>query len=106
MDLSLSDGLVELSRLLADFEHEPKVLDPEDARTLRQILRTLRLKARALENEVSRDRWDRAARRDREAAAIAGGLAVAAHMTAGGNVLAFPNVRPAFDDGRGPREWR
>lgn len=92
----LSDHLTRLSGLLADFEHEPRVLEPSDARTLRQVITGLRIEARKMENELSRHRWNEQARRDRAALPVIGG-----------NVVAFPDRSPAFSDGRGePREWR
>jgi len=105
MSLELSDGLVELSRLLTDYEHEPKVLDPEDARIFRAILRELRLRARSLENEVSQHRWNAAARAEREAdrAAMraAGDALLAEALRPGSNIALFPVIHRPFSDGRG-----
>lgn len=111
MSLELSDGLVELSGLLKDYEHEPKVLDPEDARTLRAILRQLRLQARSLENEVSRHRWnaaaraERAAERDADRAALrdAGDALLAEISRPGSNIALFPVIHRPFTDGRSGR---
>jgi len=100
MPLGLSDGLVELSRLLKDYEHEPKVLDPEDARTFRAILRELRLRARSLENEVSRHRWNAAARAERESRKAAGEAVLAEISRPGSNIALFPVIPRPFSDGR------
>lgn len=104
MSLELSDGLVELSRLLTDYEHEPKVLEPEDARTICAILRHLRLRARSLENEVSRHRWNAAARTERaaerEAMRATGEAVLAAVSRPGSNIALFPVIPRPFTDGR------
>lgn len=99
MSLELSDGLVELSRLLTDYEHEPRVLDPEDARTFRAILRELRLRARSLENEVSRHRWNAAARAEREASKAALDAVIAEISRPGSNIALFPVIHRPFTDG-------
>lgn len=97
LSLELSDGLAELRDLLSDYTHEPLVLQPDDARTLMEVCAVLRDRARKLENEVSRGRWNREARRERLAEADAILAAVAAPES---NVRLFPVIPRPFSDGR------
>ncbi|MEO9612609.1 MAG: hypothetical protein ABJG86_09850 [Nitratireductor sp.] len=97
--LDLSDGLVELSLLFVEYEHEVKILDPEDARTIRSIIRELRLRARALENEVSRSRWNNRCRLQNAGHRNADTI-IAAVETPGSNVRLFPIIHRPFSDGR------
>lgn len=96
LSLALSDGLAELRELLADFAHEPRILDPEDARTLMEVCAVLHGRARKLENEVSAKRWNEDARRERLAETDA---ILAAAMEPGGNVTLFPVIARPFSDG-------
>lgn len=98
LSLELSDGLAELRGLLSDYVHEPRILDPEDARTLMDVCAVLRNRARKLENEVSRSRWNREARHERLAEAETVLAAVAAPES---NVRLFPVVPRPFTDGAG-----
>ncbi|MBZ9678924.1 hypothetical protein [Mesorhizobium sp. ES1-1] len=97
MSLALSDGLTELDGLLADYKHEPRILDPQDARILGECIRELRSKARDLENRLSRDLWNGAARAERDADAER--IAEAACQP-GSNVRLFPVIPRPFSDGR------
>lgn len=100
----LSDRLKRLVDLFAPTSMTVR-LTPDDIATMRAVFVGLREQALALENEISRRRWNEAARQDRETRAVIDALFEPAG--AGGNVLPFPDRRPAFDDGRGePREWR
>jgi len=89
--LELSDGLHELRRHLMNFMHEPRIFDPDDARVLAECCGLLELRARELECEVSKFRWNEQARREN-----------ARHLThslldeatrPGSNVKLFPIVR-------------
>lgn len=62
--LELSDGLHEMRGLLLDYTHEPRILDPQDAAALVKCLGLLELRARELECEVSKFRWNEQARRE------------------------------------------
>lgn len=62
LSLDLSDGLRELSALFDDYTHEPRVLEPADARAFKEAIRLLYSAARSLENEISRRRWNELAR--------------------------------------------
>lgn len=61
----LSDGLFELRRMLDDYGHEARMLDPADARAFAACLKEFGAMALKLEHEVSRHRWNSAARADR-----------------------------------------
>ncbi len=96
MSLEVSDGLAELSKLLADYEHEPRVMQPDDASTLRACLKVLRNAARRLENEVSQKRWNAEAKHDR----IVETEVILSEVTRPGtNVLLFPIIPRPFSDG-------
>ncbi|WP_032935154.1 hypothetical protein [Mesorhizobium sp. WSM3626] len=97
MSLELSDGLAELDDLLSDYQHEPRILDPQDARILGDCIKILRHKARDLENRLSRDLWNGAARAEREAEAER--VAEVAFQP-GSNVCLFPVIPRPFSDGR------
>jgi hypothetical protein len=97
MSLELSDGLAELDDLLSDYQHEPRVLDPQDARILGDCIKILRHKARDLENRLSQKLWNEAARDEREAEAER--IAEAAFQP-GSNIRLFPTIPRPFSDGR------
>lgn len=95
MSLELSDGLDELQHLFDDYQHEPRVLDPEDARAFAACCSELKKRARDLENAVSCKLWNDAARDDR----IAEGRRIVAAST-NANVILFPLPHRPFSDGR------
>ncbi|RWN30150.1 MAG: hypothetical protein EOR97_17415 [Mesorhizobium sp.] len=97
MSLDLSDGLAEIDGLLAEFQHEPRILDPNDARMMGERLKQLRHQARALENRLSAKLWNDQAAADREAEAER--IAEAAFQP-GSNVCLFPVIPRPFSDGR------
>ncbi|RWC58895.1 hypothetical protein [Mesorhizobium sp.] len=97
MSLELSDGLAELDGLVAEFQHEPRIFDPNDARILGDRIKQLRRLARDLENRLSRDLWNGAARTERDAEAER--IAEAAFQP-GSNVCLFPVIPRPFSDGR------
>ncbi|TPJ83872.1 hypothetical protein FJ422_16500 [Mesorhizobium sp. B2-6-3] len=97
MSLELSDGLAELDDLLSDYQHEPRILDPQDARILGDCIKLLRQKARDLENRLSRDLWNGAARAEREAEAE---RVAEAALRPGSNVFLFQPISRPFSDGR------
>lgn len=88
--LELSDGLHELRGLLADFTHEPRVLDPDDARALIKCCVELERKARAMECEIDKYRWNEAARQTcrQEMRRV-----LAEAIGSGSNVTLFPVIR-------------
>lgn len=96
MSLALSDTLNQLGQMFAGFEHESRVLRPQDARTLRRILKDLGQQARAIENQLSAKLWNEEARKDRviEAERIA-----SAASQPGSNVKLFPVIPRPFSDG-------
>lgn len=98
MSLHLSDSLNELGQMLSGFEHEPRVLQPHDARMLRRILKELGQEARTIENQLSAKLWNDQARLERfvDAEAIA-----SAASQPGSNVMLFPVIPRAFSDGLG-----
>lgn len=96
LSLELSDGLTELSALFTEYEHEPRILDPEDARTIRACISELRAAARRLENEISARRWNEEARKDRAAELR---RAIAEIERPGSNVTPFPVIARPFSDG-------
>lgn len=97
MSLALSDGLSELGQILSDFQHEPRVLDPNDARILCDHLANLRRQARLMENQLSAKLWNEAAREDRAAEAE---RIVSAVTAPGSNLVLFPVIPRPFHDGR------
>ncbi|CAN7164222.1 hypothetical protein LJR234_000324 [Mesorhizobium amorphae] len=99
MSLALSDGLTELGQLLSDYQHEPRILDPEDARTLGDCIKELSRMARAMENRLSAAIWNEQARIEREHEADR--IASAASLP-GSNIKLFPVIPRPFSDG-GPR---
>lgn len=92
----VSDGLFQLRRLLADFEDSGVTMDGATTREWRNRLKELALAAKKKENEISRHRWNLAARKDQELAA-----AVAIEATRPGTnlLLLAPVARMAFSDG-------
>jgi hypothetical protein len=96
--LELSDGIEELERQFKDYTHEAKVLDPADAIALIACCALLKRRARQLENEVSRKRWNDQARaeRDEETRRV-----LDAVTEPGSNVALFPVVPRPFSDGYG-----
>ncbi|MER8990447.1 hypothetical protein [Mesorhizobium sp. M0678] len=97
MSLELSDGLAELYDLISDYQHEPRILDPEDARVLCDCIKELRGKARDIENRLSCKIWNEQAREEREAEADRIAEAV---FRPGSNVCLFPVIPRPFSDGR------
>ncbi|MER9623264.1 hypothetical protein NKI98_17780 [Mesorhizobium sp. M0222] len=97
MSLELSDGLAEIDGLLDEFKHEPRILDPYDARILSDRIKQLRYAARALENQLSAKLWNDAARIERDAEAER--IAEAAFQP-GSNICLFPVIPRPFSDGR------
>ncbi|RUU24987.1 hypothetical protein EOD08_23960 [Mesorhizobium sp. M6A.T.Ca.TU.002.02.2.1] len=97
MSLELSDGLFDLRRLIADYEHEARVLAPEDARILARCIKELGIKAREMENHLSRLLWNEQARAERAAEAERIASAV---CQPGSNVMLFPVIPRPFSDGR------
>ncbi len=94
MSLELSDGLQQLKRELAEYDHEPRILDPQDARVLIECVELLHQRARDLENEVSAKRWNEEARRDR---ILEMDRILSEIQRPGTNVRLFPVVeRPLF----------
>lgn len=89
--LELSDDLHELRGLLLDYCHEPRILDPQDARVMVECCKQLELRARELENEVSKFRWNEQARRDNARHLTHELLDVATRP--GSNVKLFPVIR-------------
>lgn len=61
---TVSDSLFALRRRLTDFLHEPRVLEPDDARAMSEELKPLSLQVNRLGHEVSRTMWNAAARRE------------------------------------------
>lgn len=94
--LELSDGLADLAGLFDNYTHEARVLDPDDARAFRACVRLLLQRARELENEVSRHRWNDEARREREAQEAI----VAEAMRPGTNLRLFALPHRPIGDGR------
>lgn len=97
MSLQLSDGLAELDDLLSDYQHEPRILDPQDARILGDCIKLLRQKARDLENRLSCKLWNDQARQEREAEAE---RITEAALQPGSNVFLFQPIPRPFSDGR------
>lgn len=97
MSLELSDGLSEIGQLISEFQHEPRILDPNDARILGDRIRQLRQNARDLENRLSAKLWNDQARIERETEAER--IAELAFQ-AGSNVCLFPVIPRPFSDGR------
>lgn len=94
--LELSDGLHELRGLLADFTHEPRILAPEDARALVECCAVLERKARELECDLDKLRWNNAAR---QACRQEMRRVLAEATGPGSNVTLFPVVhRPVMTD--------
>lgn len=89
--LELSDGLHELRGLLLDYTHEARILDPQDARILVDCCKLLELRARDLEGEVSKFRWNEQARRENAQHLTHSLLDVATRP--GSNVKLFPVIR-------------
>ncbi|WP_054309994.1 hypothetical protein [Mesorhizobium sp. 1M-11] len=95
MSLELSDGLQQLKRLFVDYQHEPRVLEPDDARIIQQCIELCYARARELENEVSAKRWNDEARRDR---LVEMDRILSEIQRPGTNVMLFPVVeRPIFE---------
>jgi len=95
-----------LKRLVDVFEPtgEAVRLTPRDVATMHELFQGLRVQALALENEISRRRWNDMARQDRETRAVVEALFDA---DTGKVVTLFPDRAPAFSDGRDePKEWR
>ncbi|TPL49118.1 hypothetical protein FJ937_16665 [Mesorhizobium sp. B2-4-4] len=97
MSLDLSDGLAELDDLFSDYQHEPRILDPNDARILSERIKQLRHAARNLENRLSQKLWNDQARAERVAEADRVAEAV---FAPGSNVHLFPVIPRPFSDGR------
>ncbi len=93
-DITLSEGLTQLSELFAGYEHEPRVLDPEDARIIRRCIKALRIEARALEREAARPREDTLMRQLAEACRIAGEA-----TRPGSNLVLFPPPARPLSEG-------
>lgn len=95
-----------LKRLADAFEPNGQSvqLAPRDIANFHAVFQGLRVQALALENEISRRRWNDAARQDRETRAVVEALFDA---DTGKVVTLFPDRAPAFSDGRDePGEWR
>ncbi|UVK45346.1 hypothetical protein BPNPMPFG_000873 [Mesorhizobium sp. AR07] len=97
LSLALSDGLSELRDLISDYQHEPRTLDPEDARVLCECIAELHSKAREIENRLSCKVWNDQARTERDAEAER--IAEAAFRP-GSNIRLFPAIQRPFSDGR------
>ncbi|SDA39431.1 hypothetical protein [Mesorhizobium qingshengii] len=97
MSLALSDGLSELRGLISDYQHEPRILDPQDARVLCECIKELRDKARVIETRLSQKVWNDQARAERQAEADRIAEAV---VRPGSNVCLFPVIPRPFSDGR------
>lgn len=95
LSLALSDGLAEMVKMFDEYSHEPRVLDPADARAFAECCKFFRNRARELENEVSKKRWNDEARRDR---LIEANRVLAAVSAPGSNVELFPVVPRPFTD--------
>lgn len=65
MSLDLSDDLARLAANFDQFAHGGLTMDSETVHGIVTVLRNLRKAARQMENEVSRLRWNEAARRER-----------------------------------------
>lgn len=103
MALSIEDGLSELSQLFVEYEHEPRILDPQDATGIRECIRVLRERVRKLEHLAATGPSAVTIKMQRsEEQAVLAALA-----DPGGNVCLFPAIPRPFSDGRAePREWR
>ncbi len=101
MSLELSDTLFELRREFEPFEHEARVLTPDNARTLSAVLKELGVMARKLENEVSRQRWNDMALAERSVRLAEGRRIIAESERRGSNIVLFPLGERPFSDGRG-----
>lgn len=91
----LSDALSELKSQFHRCGHGGVFVSSDEAIQLAQKLDALTRHARKLENEVSRYRWNEAARQEREQAKAI----VEAVMDKGSNVLFFPACERPFGDG-------
>lgn len=97
MSLALSDGLSELRDLISDYQHEPRILDPQDARVLCECIKELHARARDIENRLSCKLWNEQAQAERAAEAE---LIAEAAFRPGSNVHLFPVIPRPFSDGR------
>lgn len=70
MSLELSAGLFEARRIVNDYAEGRLELTPAVMKSFEGILMDFGMLARKLENEVSRHRWNEAARQDRVRAAV------------------------------------
>ena len=103
MALSIEDGLSELSQLFVEYEHEPRILDPQDATRIRDCIRVLRERVRKLEHQLATrpPAVSLKMQRSEEQAVLS------ALSDPNGNVCLFPVIPRPFSDGRSePREWR
>lgn len=97
MSLDLSDDLAQLAANFDSFAHGGIVMDGETVIGIATTLRSLHRAARALENEVSRKRWNESARLERMEET---GRVLAELTRPGSNVTLFPVIRRPFSDGR------
>lgn len=93
--LALSDGLRDLSALFDDYTHEPRTLDPADARAFKECIKLLYRSARDLENELSRRHWNEIASDEQTTDAVLSEV-----YRPGSNVRLFPVIARPFHDGR------
>lgn len=92
----VSDALYEMRRRFSDYESCGVVLDGDQVRQLRAELKELGVSAQANEHEISRHRWNDAARRDRE---IEHAVTIEATRPGTNLVLLTPMERPFGDGG-------
>lgn len=98
MTYEVSDGLFNFRRFLDEFEDTGVTLDGPTVRELRRQIKELGIQASALENEVSRHRWNSRADDDAHDATLhAVGWELAKPET---NLVLFPSFMRQFSDGR------
>ncbi|MHB2265843.1 hypothetical protein [Aliihoeflea sp. PC F10.4] len=95
----VSDGLRELRSRFADFESSGVMLEGQAVRTMCAQMRELQKKARLIEMEISRRRWNE--RQDDSDKHAAQDLMTAISRP-GSNVHLFPVIARPFSDGRQP----
>lgn len=97
MSLDLSDDLAQLATNFEQFSHGGLVMDGETCIGIVAEIRKLHRAARRLENEVSRKRWNDAARTEQrhELARVLDEV-----TRPGSNVKLFPVIHRPFSDGQ------
>ncbi len=91
----ISEALLEIRRMLKEYAHEARVLDPRDAAAICVCLAELTVRARDLEDDVHMTRRQRTAALEGETERV-----IEAACRPGSNVRLFPAISRPFTDGR------